>query len=104
MSNEYLVNEFEEAILEKMNSEDECTIEDYDAARNALFDAVDPPNPAKAVIDYIMNGNNVEDNDDAMAFLSYWNEGKFDVLRRNWNNIPDEVFIGADAQFVPGGD
>ncbi|MBJ9508258.1 hypothetical protein, partial [Acinetobacter baumannii] len=47
---------------------------------------------------YILS-DNVDGTDDAMEFLNYWNEGEFDILRRNWNNIPDEVFIGADPLF-----
>lgn len=60
-------------------------------------------NPSLAVIQYMLS-ENVEDSDDAMTFLRYWYEGEFDVLRRNWDNIPDAVFIGADTQFVPKGD
>lgn len=76
---------------------------EYDHAKDNLLGEIESlsNNPALAVIQYIMDGNNVEDNDDAMVFLNYWNEGKFDILRRNWENIPDEVFIGADSQFVP---
>lgn len=36
------------------------------------------------------------EDDDGIDFLRYWNQGEFDVLRRNWENIPEEVFIGAD--------
>lgn len=42
-------------------------------------------------------------HDECVEFLRTWNEGEFDTLRRNWPNIPDEVFIGAEAGFVPGG-
>lgn len=58
------------------------------------------PNPSLAVIQYITS-DNVDGPRDAMEFLNYWNEGEFDLLRRNWDNIPDEVFIGADSQFKP---
>lgn len=34
--------------------------------------------------------------DDMFEFLNYWNEGEFDKLRENWDDIPEEVFIGAD--------
>jgi len=44
---------------------------------------------------------NCEGDDDSMAFLRYWNEGEFTVLRNEWENIPDEVFIGAEVGFVP---
>ena len=29
---------------------------------------------------------------DAMDFLRCWNEGDFDILRKEWENVPDEVF------------
>jgi hypothetical protein len=35
-------------------------------------------------------------DDDAMQFLKFWNEGEFDVIRRNWESVPEAVFIGAD--------
>lgn len=36
-------------------------------------------------------------DDDGEDFLRYWNEGEFDVIRRNWPDAPPEVFIGADS-------
>lgn len=36
------------------------------------------------------------ETEDAEEFLRYWNEGEFDVIRRNWENVPEAVFIGAD--------
>ena len=33
-------------------------------------------------------------------FLELWNEGEFDVLRREWPAAPDKVYIGADPLFV----
>ena len=36
------------------------------------------------------------EDEDGLDFLSYWNEGEFDVIRRNWENVPEAVFIGAD--------
>lgn len=38
------------------------------------------------------------EDDDGIDFLRYWNEGDFDVLRRNWPEAPEAVFIGADPQ------
>lgn len=29
---------------------------------------------------------------DAMDFLRCWNEGDFDILRKAWDNVPEEVF------------
>lgn len=59
-----------------------------------------PNNAAVAAIAYVLESNELED-DDASEFLRYWNEGEFDILRRNWDNIPDAVFIGADQLFKP---
>lgn len=39
----------------------------------------------------------LDDRNDAIQFLRYWNEGDFDIIRANWENVPDEVFAGADA-------
>jgi len=36
------------------------------------------------------------EDEDGLDFLSYWNEGEFDVIRRHWENVPEAVFIGAD--------
>jgi|SRR5687768_1541777 len=33
---------------------------------------------------------------DSDTFLRLWFEGNFDAIRREWNNVPDEVFAGAD--------
>lgn len=81
--------------------------EEFKAAKENLIGEVTERanNPALAVIAYITNtdfDSNIEDDGDAMEFLNYWNEGEFDILRRNWKNIPDEVFIGAEVGFVPG--
>lgn len=83
--------------------EDHAIIEEeYARAKDDLLGALEEPanNPAAAVVAYIMDGENVNDNDDAMEFLHYWNEGEFDILRRNWKNIPDEVFVGAEVDFM----
>lgn len=34
-------------------------------------------------------------------FLRCWNDGDFEVCRREWPEAPDECYIGADTQFVP---
>lgn len=36
------------------------------------------------------------EDDDGLDFLSYWNAGEFDVIRRNWPEAPETVYIGAD--------
>lgn len=40
-------------------------------------------------------------DDDGLIFLRLWHEGEFDVIRAEWENVPDEVFIGADPLFQP---
>ncbi|GAB7258988.1 hypothetical protein [Dickeya ananatis] len=52
-------------------------------------------NTAVAAIEYALQ----LDADECKMFLSYWNEGEFDILREEWPEIPDEVFIGADPLF-----
>lgn len=34
--------------------------------------------------------------DEGMAFLEAWNQGDFDVCRREWPDAPQACFIGAD--------
>lgn len=55
----------------------------------------EPNNPALAAIKYALD--NI--NEDPINFLLSWNEGDFDCLRRDWDGVPDEVFIGADPLF-----
>ena len=60
------------------------------------------PNPALAAIEYTLDtANHDHESGVQLDFLEYWSLGEFDTLRRNWENIPDEVFIGADSQFKP---
>lgn len=40
------------------------------------------------------------DNDEGLEFLRFWNEGEFDVIRKEWPEAPEEVFIGADPLHV----
>ncbi|MBW8356677.1 MAG: hypothetical protein K0M54_22925 [Pseudomonas sp.] len=40
-------------------------------------------------------------DDDGLIFLRLWHGGEFDVIRAEWENVPDEVFIGADPLFQP---
>lgn len=40
-------------------------------------------------------------DDDGMQFLRLWNEGEFDVIRSEWPEAPEEVFIGADPLHKP---
>ncbi|MNW14225.1 hypothetical protein D3C71_2123940 [compost metagenome] len=41
------------------------------------------------------------DDADGMQFLRLWNEGDFDVIRREWPEAPEEIFIGADPLHKP---
>ncbi|MCZ4337633.1 hypothetical protein [Shewanella colwelliana] len=43
-----------------------------------------------AAIEYALN------NDEGQEFLRCWLHGDFDALRKEWPNVPDTVFIGAD--------
>jgi hypothetical protein len=52
-------------------------------------------NAAVAAIKYVLE----LDPDDCYTFLYLWCYGEFDALRKEWDNIPDEVFIGADSFF-----
>lgn len=36
---------------------------------------------------------------EAVDFLRAWNDGDFPEIRRDWPEVPDEVFIGADPLF-----
>lgn len=36
------------------------------------------------------------ETDDGMSFLRLWNEGEFDVIRKEWPDAPIAVFTGAD--------
>ena len=58
-----------------------------------LLEEYSHPDPASAAIAYALG------TEDMFEFLSYWNEGEFQILCDNWEDIPDDVFIGAD-QFL----
>lgn len=59
----------------------------------ALAEAEKCGSPAVAAIEYALN------DDEGLLFLRYWFQGEFDVLRREWRDIPDTVFDGADPLF-----
>lgn len=52
-------------------------------------------NPASAAIAYALQA------EEPLEFLRLWNEGSFDDIRREWPDVPDDVFIGADPLFQP---
>ena len=47
-------------------------------------------NPAAVAIEYALTDS------EGMEFLRCWNEGDFDSIRREWGDVPEEVFINAD--------
>lgn len=60
------------------------------------------PNPALAAIEYALDAEKHDyDASNQVAFLNCWNEGEFDIIRDEWDDVPDEVFIGADSLFEP---
>lgn len=71
------------ARLKVLVEERDKTLDEYDARNN----------PAVAAIQYAIEQC---DMGSAVEFLTAWNEGDFDALREEWDNVPDEVFEGAD--------
>lgn len=51
-------------------------------------------NPAAAAIEFALESGQSES--EAMDFLRTWNEGGFDILREEWPEAPESIFIGAD--------
>ncbi|REC93313.1 hypothetical protein [Kushneria indalinina] len=41
------------------------------------------------------------DADEGMVFLRCWIQGDFDVIRKEWPEAPEAVFIGADPFYKP---
>lgn len=39
------------------------------------------------------------ETDDGLNFLRLWNEGEFDILREEWPDAPEDVYIGADPLY-----
>ncbi|WP_186276575.1 hypothetical protein [Burkholderia gladioli] len=52
-------------------------------------------NPAVAAIRFALEA------DEGMTWLWLWNEGEFEICRREWPEAPDECYIGADMFFAP---
>lgn len=50
--------------------------------------------PASALIKHILEHPGADS--EAVNLLETWNEGNFDALRREWPELPEEVYIGAD--------
>jgi hypothetical protein len=47
-------------------------------------------NAAVAAIEFALN------DDEPMEFLRLWHQGDFDVIREEWPDAPESVFVGAD--------
>lgn len=52
------------------------------------------PNAAVAAIAYVL-ANPCES---PLDFLRCWNSGDFEAIRQEWDDVPEEVFIGADPR------
>lgn len=50
----------------------------------------EPVDACVAAIQYAL------ETDDGLIFLRLWNEGEFDAIRKEWLDVPESVFIGAD--------
>lgn len=48
-------------------------------------------NAAVAAIEYALTQGL-----EGLTFLQVWHQGDFDVIRREWPDAPEQVFIGAD--------
>lgn len=54
-------------------------------------------NPAAAAIKYVIE----HPCDSPIEFLRCWYYGDFGSIRKEWEDVPDEVFIGADPTVTP---
>lgn len=52
--------------------------------------------PATALIGFILEHANGPEGFDPIYLMETWNEGNFEALRRDWPELPEEVYIGAD--------
>lgn len=55
------------------------------------------PDAATAAIRFALE--DAGDTYEAIDFLRAWNDGDFPEIRRDWPEVPDDVFIGADPLF-----
>lgn len=74
------MNAFKSSFLKTIENEN-CITEENDSAL--------------AAIKYALN------DFEGLAFLRCWYHGDFTSLKEEWDNVPDEVFIGADPLFKP---
>ena len=52
----------------------------------------DPAASSNAAIKFALKNDDCE----GLTFLRVWSEGNFAAIREEWDNVPEEVFIGAD--------
>jgi hypothetical protein len=60
-----------------------------------------PVDAAVTVINHVLDRDNDDNDYDKLQFLRLWNEGEFEVLRREWPEAPEAIYIGADPLFRP---
>lgn len=65
--------------------------EHYPVAEQAQQAEPVATDPAVAAIQFAL-----ETHSDGLHFLRLWNEGEFDLLRREWPEAPEDIYIGAD--------
>ena len=63
--------------------------------RDKFSDNIHSNNPAVAAIEYALNHR----TEDPLTFLDLWFYGEFDIIRKEWDDVPDEVFLGAEVGF-----
>lgn len=68
-------------------------LDELSAAKTQL--AMSSSDAAVEAIQFALN------DDEGLLFLRYWNQGDFDVIRREWPDAPEAVYIGADPLHKP---
>lgn len=60
----------------------------------------DPTGAFNAVISYMLGKGYMEE---PLEFLRCWNQGDFDICRKDWPDAPPECYLGADQFAVEEG-
>lgn len=68
--------------------------------REATIDDLNAPLAAVAVVKFVLECH----VDEGMELLRLWDGGEFQEIRDEWDDVPDEVFIGADPLFKQSGE
>ncbi|WP_413694445.1 hypothetical protein [Psychromonas sp. KJ10-2] len=66
-------------------------------AYSAILELETLNDSALAAIDFALN------TEDGLNFLQLWSEGEFDVIRKEWSDAPEEIYIGSDPLHVKTG-